>query len=186
MKNGSPQQELTIIPPGRIESLIYLMRGQKVMLDSDLAAIYGVETRVLIQAVTRNRDRFPQDFMFQLTKAEFDHWRSQIVISNPSAKMGLRRPPYGFTEHGVVMLSAVLNSSRAVQMSILIARAFVKIRELLATNKDLADRVEKLEKTQGQHTSIINILAEEIDKLNEPPPLPPKKRIGFAVNDDEM
>jgi hypothetical protein len=100
-----------------------------------------VLTKALNQAVKRNLDRFPEDFMFQLSKEEFEGWRSQIATSNPGAKMGIRRPPYAFTEHGVAMLASVLNSGRAVQMSILIVRAFVKLRELAATNKDLAGKV---------------------------------------------
>src|SRR6478609_9603841 len=112
------------IPIELIERRIYLIRGHKVMLDRDLAEIYGVETRALIQAVTRNPDRFPSDFMFQLSKEELESWRSQIVMSNPGAKMGLRRPPYAFTELGVAMLSSVLRSDRAVRMNILIMRAF--------------------------------------------------------------
>src|SRR5581483_3710689 len=129
-------------------------------------------------------DRFPSDFMFQLSKQELENWRSQIATSNPSAKMGLRRPPYAFTELGVAMLSSVLNSKRAVQMNILIMRAFVQIRELLASNKELALRVEKLEAGQKDHASIIGILAEEIDQLKLIPE-PPKRRIGFHDRSDE-
>ena len=122
--------------------------------------------------------------MFQLNDEEFEIWRSQIVTSNSASKMGLRRPPYAFTEHGVAMLSAILRSDRAVQMSILIVRAFVRIRELLASHKDLAERVEKLEAAQHNHASVISLLAEEINALKEPPPLPPKLRIGFGTKDE--
>jgi hypothetical protein len=159
---------------------IYLIRGKKVMLDSDIAELYRVETRALIQAVQRNRIRFPVDFMFQLSKEELENWRSQIVISNSGVKMGLRRPPYAFTEHGIAMLSAILKSQRAVEMSILIIRAFVKIREILAGHKQLAARVEKLEGAQKTHASIISILAQEIDQLKQPPVLP-KRAIGFRA-----
>lgn len=182
-KSRAPEAYPILTEP--IASLIYLLRGQKVMFDSDLADIYGVETRALIQAVKRNPDRFPNDFMFQLTQKELENWRSQFVISNPSSKMGLRRPPYAFTEHGVAMLSSVLKSNRAVQMNVLIIRAFVQMRELLATNKDLASRVEKVETTQIRHTSIISLLAEEIERLSEAPPLPPRRRIGFTADDEE-
>ncbi len=120
------------------------------MLDSDLADLYKVETRSLNQAVRRNLDRFPEDFMFQLSEQELENWRSQIVMSNPAARMGLRRPPYAFTEHGVAMLSSVLKSARAVQMNILIIRAFVKIRELLASHKDLAMRFEISDQHPGR------------------------------------
>jgi len=170
------------IPVELIARRIYRIRGQKVMLDSDLAELYQVPTFRLNEAVKRNRDRFPEDFMFRLNKSELENWRSQIAMSNPGAKMGLRRPPYVFTEHGVAMLSSVLSSKRAVQMNILIVRAFVQIRELLATNKDLAERVEKLETGQKKHTSIIGILAAEIDKLKFLPEPRTKRRIGFKTD----
>jgi hypothetical protein len=143
----SPADRLPV-PVRLIERRIYVIRGQKVMLDSDLADLYQVETRGLNQAVRRNPGRFPEDFMFQLTEEELENWRSQIVISNPGATMGLRRPPYAFTELGVAMLSSVLNSDRAVKMNILIMRAFVRLREVLATHEELARKVEKLEAGQ--------------------------------------
>ena len=150
-----------VIPTGRITGLIYTIRVEKVMLDSDLAELYQVETKVLNQAVRRNLERFPGDFMFQLTREEFDNLRSQIVTS--SSKYGGRRYlPYAFTEHGVAMLSSVLNSARAVRMNILIIRSFIQMRDLLATHKDLAMRMEALESNQNQHASVINQLAEEI------------------------
>jgi hypothetical protein len=160
------------------------------MLDRDLATLYGVETRVLIQAIIRNAIRFPEDFMFQLTKTEFHNWRSQIVMSNQGVKMGLRRPPYAFTEHGVAMLSTVLRSRRAVQMSISIIRAFVRMRELIASHKDLATRVEKLERQHERTDSVIEVLVEDIDRLgrkieNIKVPSPySKRRIGYITDDD--
>jgi len=168
------------VPTELIERRIYLIRGQKVMLDADLAELYRVATKVLNQAIKRNHVRFPGDFMFQLTQEEAESLRSQFVTSKPG-RGGRRHQPYAFTEHGVAMLSAVLNSQRAVQMSILIVRAFVKIRELLASHKDLAARVEKLEAAQKKHGSIIGILAEEIDEMKRLPE-PPKRRIGFKTN----
>jgi hypothetical protein len=122
----------------QIESLIHVIRRQKVTVDADLADLYGVPTGALNQAVRRNMERFPEDFAFRLSKAEFEHWKSQIVIPNPSARMGLRRAPFVFTQEGVAMLSAVLRSDRAVQMSIAIVRTFVRMRELMAANKDIA------------------------------------------------
>jgi hypothetical protein len=113
----------SLIPTERIERAILLIRGNKVMLDSDLASLYGVETKVLNQAVKRNLDRFPEDFMFQLSSEEFENWRSQIVTSNPAARMGLRRKPYAFTEQGVAMLSSVLRNSRAVAVTASLFRA---------------------------------------------------------------
>lgn len=148
------------------------------MLDAHLAELYGVETRVLVQATKRNLARFPEDFMFRLTAAEARSLRSQFVISK-NGRGGRRTLPYAFSEHGVAMLSAVLKSERAVEMSILIVRAFVRMRELLANHKDLASRVEKLEAGHRRHSSVINILAEEIGDLKTPKPLPPKRRIGF-------
>jgi hypothetical protein len=169
------------VPVELIERRIYLIRGQKVMLSPDLADLYQVETRALVQAIKRNLDRFPEDFMFQLTSEEGATLKSQFVISSWG---GARRAtPYAFTEHGVAMLSSVLRSPRAVQMNILIIRAFVKMRELLASHKDLAARMEKLEVTQKRHASVINILADEIDQLKKPAPPHPKRQIGFRTED---
>jgi hypothetical protein len=137
----SPADRLPV-PVRLIERRIYVMRGQKVMLDSDLADLYQVPTFRLNEAVKRNSDRFPEDFMFQLSKEELENWRSQIAMSNPGARMGLRRPPYAFTELGVAMLSPVLNSDRAVKMNILIMRAFVRLREMLATHKSWPARLK--------------------------------------------
>jgi|GEM_PF-705742 len=134
-----------LIPAERIENGILLLRGHKVMLDRDLAALYGVPTKVLKQAVKRNLDRFPDDFMFVLDGAELVNWRSQFVTSN-SDRMGLRHAPMAFTEHGVAMLSSVLNCPRAIQVNISIMRAFAQLRALLATHVDLARKLEELEK----------------------------------------
>jgi ORF6N domain-containing protein len=175
-KKSRPSGTPLPVPVESIERRIYLIRGQKVMLDADLAELYHVATRALNQQVRRNAGRFPSDFMFQLTSNEAANLRSQFVTSSWG---GRRTPPYAFTEHGVAMLSSVLNSGRAVQMSILIIRAFVKMRELLASHKNLAARVEKLEASQKRHASVINILAEEIEDLKQPPVEPPKRRIGF-------
>jgi hypothetical protein len=161
------------------------------MLDRDLAALYEVPTKVLNQAVRRNIDRFPEDFAFLLSKPEFENWRSQIVTSNSSAKMGLRRPPFAFTQEGVAMLSAVLRSGRAVQMSIDIIRAFVRLRQLIENNRDIAARVEKLEESHGRAASVIAILARDIDRLahevKEMKALPPvtKRKFGFRPGDED-
>ncbi|MBX9660393.1 MAG: ORF6N domain-containing protein [Nitrospiraceae bacterium] len=179
-----PSTTELIVPVERVENRIYLIRGEKVMLDTDLAELYQVPTKRLNEAVSRNHSRFPDDFMFQLTQEEFDNLRSQIATSS-SGYGGRRYLPYAFTEFGVAMLSAVLKSERAVQMSILIMRAFVKLRELISSHKDLAARIEKLEANQSQHASVINILAEEIDNLKLLPPEPPRKRIGFTADDGE-
>ncbi len=166
------------IPVEVIERRNYLIRGNKMMLDSDLAALYQVTTGNLNLAVRRNLKRFPDDFMFQLTKEEAESLLLQTARAK-TGRGGRQTPPYAFTEHGVAMLSSVLGSERAVQMNILIIRAFIKLRDLLATHKDLAVRMERLEADQKQHASVINILAKEIDHLKKPTPLPAKRQIGF-------
>jgi len=181
MSARPPMAENSLIPVERIEKAILLLRGQKVMLDRDLAELYGVPTKRLNEQVRRNRTRFPEDFMFQLSREEFEDWRSQVATSNPAAKMGLRRRPYAFTEQGVAMLSSVLNSDRAIEVNIAIMRAFVKLREILATHKDLARKLDELERKLGQHDQKFQIVFEAIRQLMAPPPQPEKKgRIGFA------
>jgi phage regulator Rha-like protein len=180
-----PAKSLAAHPP--VEKLIHVIRGHKVMLDADLAALYEVPTKALNQAVRRNIERFPEDFAFLLSKDELEHWRSHIVTSNSSAKMGLRRPPYAFTQEGVAMLSAVLHSDRAVQMSIAIIRTFIRMRELIAADKDIAARVANLERSHDRSASVIEILVEDIDRLahevKEMKALPPvtKRKIGFRL-----
>ena len=172
------QQARSLIPVERIEQAIYLVRGQKVMFDFDLAALYGVATKALIQAVKRNRERFPADFMFQLSKREMENWRSHFVTSNPAAKMGLRRPPYAFTEQGVAMLSSVLNSKRAIQVNVAIMRTFVRLREMIISNKELARRLDELEKKYDKQFKLV---FDAIRELMEPPE-PKKRPIGFLAN----
>ena len=176
MAKAKTTAESEIIPVERIAATIYVIRGQNVMVDSDLALLYGVETRVLVQAFKRNIDRFPEDFMFQLSKQEFDDWRSQIVISNPEAKMGLRYAPYAFTEHGVAMLSSVLRSKRAVEVNIAIVRTFVKLRNILGSNENLARKV-------AQHDRQISVLLAQVQKMLAPVPVK-KKPIGFVPPKD--
>jgi hypothetical protein len=130
------------------------------MLDFDLAELYGVETRVLVQALKRNLERFPEDFMFQLSKDELQNWRSQIVMSNPGAKMGLRRQPHAFSEHGVAMLSSVLRSRRAIQVKVAIIGTFVRLRRMLASNEELSRKIV-------QHDRQIAALFEHVKKLLE-------------------
>ena len=147
-----------------IQSKIYEIRGQKVMLDFDLAEMYEVETRVLNQAVKRNIERFPEDFMFQLTKEETLNWKSQIVMSN-SIKMGMRRSPYAFTELGVAMLSSVLNSKAAIQINMSIMRAFVAIRQLIANPP--VDRVGELEKQMQELRAYMEEVFTDYNDINE-------------------
>ncbi len=162
---------------GVIENKIYLIRGQKVMLSTHLAVLYAVEARALIQAVKRNFERFPKDFVFQLTDNEYQGLKSQIVISSWG---GIRRAnPYAFTEQGVAMLSSVLKSRRAIQVNIAIMRAFVKLRRELATNKELASKLRELENKVSKHDEEIIAIFEAIRQLMAPPPVAPKRRIGF-------
>ncbi len=172
--------EVSIIPVEQIGRHIFLIRGHKVMLDSDLAELYQVPTKAFNQAVKRNTNRFPPDFMFRLTKAELENWRSQIVTSNPGAKMGLRRPPYAFTEHGVAMLSSILNSDRAIAVNIAIVRAFIQLRQLLATNRDLAQKIEALERKVGKHDADLQAILRALQQLLQPPVRPGKHPMGFV------
>jgi len=160
-----------------IEQKIYLIRGQRVMIDRDLAKLYCVPTKRLKEQVKRNTKRFPNDFMFQLTKEEFRYWRSQIATSN-SDKLGLRHSPYVFTEQGVAMLSSVLNSERAIEVNIAIMRAFVKLRQIIYANKELAQKLEELEQRIEKHDTEIHAIFEAIRQLMTPPDVP-KRKIGF-------
>ncbi len=154
------------------------------MLSADLAELYGVTVSALNQAVRRNHERFPDDFMFSLTEEEADNLKSQFVISSWG---GSRRPPYAFTEHGVSMLSSVLRSDHAVQMSIAIVRSFVRMRELITANKDIASRIDKLERNHKRAASVIEVLVEDIDKIAKEVrqmkalPAPRKRKIGFGL-----
>ncbi len=160
-----------------IEKRIFLLRGQKVMLSTDLAELYQVEPRVLVQAVKRNKERFPEDFIFHLTKEEFGNLKSQIVISSWG---GLRRTtPYAFTEQGVAMLSSVLNSPRAIQVNIAIMRTFVKLRKILSSHAELAHKLEALER---KYDSQFKVVFDAIRQLMAAPERPPKK-IGFQLKE---
>lgn len=172
-----------MIPEERIITKIYVIRKQKVMLDRDLAELYGVDTRVLKQQVKRNLYRFPEDFMFELTKEEFENWRSQIVISN-SDKMGLRYSPMAFTEHGVLMLSSVLNSKKAIRVNIQIMRIFSKVRQMLADTLGMKIEIEEIkQKLQNQDKNIelvFNYLDELITKQENHANRQP---IGFKIKE---
>ncbi len=165
-----------IIPQELIENKIFLIRGKKVMLDSYLSELYGVPTKVLLQAVKRNIKRFPSDFMFQLKKEEFDNLRSQIVTS--SSWGGRRYLPYVFTENGVAMLSSVLNSERAIQVNIQIMRTFTRLREMLLKHKDLQRKIEEMEEKYDYQFKVV---FDAIKQLLEPQEKS-KKRIGFLAD----
>jgi phage regulator Rha-like protein len=177
-----------LIPSERIERCIYLIRGQKVMLDGELAALYGVETKVLNRAVKRNLDRFPVDFMFQLSAEEAESLRcqfgtlngdpalrSQIVTLKSGRGQHRKYLPYAFTEQGVAMLSSVLRSERAVQVNIAIVRAFVKLREMLASNRELARKMEEMER---KYDAQFKVVFDVLHQLTAPP-LQPRRKIGF-------
>ena len=173
----------SIIAIERIERSILFVRGQKVLLDSDLADLYGVETRSLIQAVKRNIDRFPSDFMFQLTPEEYDSLRSQIVISK--GKGGRRYLPYAFTEQGVAMLSSVLNSHRAVEVNIAIMRAFVQLRKIIGSHEKLEEKLRKIEHHIEDHDEKIEEIFRVIQELIGTDDKPKKKRIGYTVKEKQ-
>ena len=166
-----------IVTRETIEQKIFLIRGQKVMLDKDLAELYGIETKVLKQAVKRNIKRFPADFMFDLTKEEFKILRSQIVTSSWG---GIRYTPMAFAEQGVAMLSSVLKSDRAIQVNIQIMRVFTRMRQMLATHKELAQKLEEHEQRIEQHDGEIATIFEAIHQLMTPPETS-RKKIGFKV-----
>jgi len=167
----------SIIPVERIEKAILLVRKQKVILDADLAVLYGVETRVLVQAVKRNLERFPEDFMFQLSYEEFAILRSQSVTSSDWG--GRRYPPYAFTEQGVAMLSSVLRSQRAIRVNIEIMRAFIRLRRILASHTELARKLDALEK---KYDAQFKVVFEAIRQLMAPPE-PKRRSIGFRKGD---
>jgi hypothetical protein len=167
-----------ILSDKEIENKIYLVRGQKVMLDNDLAELYEVDTKRLNEQVKRNIDRFPKDFMFQLNEKEVDILRSQFATS--SSWGGRRTLPYVFTEHGVLMLSSVLNSPRAVQVNIRIMRIYVKIRELISLNKDILFKLEKIEKNISRHDEEIQLVFKYLKQLLNNPD-PPRKKIGYKT-----
>ena len=165
-----------------IMSKIYFVREKKVMLDKDLAKLYGVETKRLKEAVRRNIERFPEDFMFEMSNVEFQNWRSQFVTSNAD-KMSFRIPPYCFTEQGVTMLSCILNSTRAINVNIQIIRIFTKLREVILTNNDILLQIEKMERVLlGHDQQLIQIFKYLKELLN--PVYPPRDKIGFKPMDN--
>jgi hypothetical protein len=166
-----------------IVSKIYLIRGKKVMLDRDLAEMYGVETKRLNEQVKRNEKRFPSDFMFQLTINELENWKSQFATSNKE-KRGMRKMPYVFTEEGVAMLSSVLNSETAIAVNIQIIRIFSRIRQVLLSHKDILLKVEILENKVDRNREEIQIIFAALKQLLNPPE-GPRKRIGFKLKDEE-
>jgi hypothetical protein len=171
-----------LIPDERIMDKIYLIRGQKVMLDRDLAELYGIETKRLKEAVKRNLFRFPEDFMFELTKEEFSNWRTQFATSN-SDKMGLRYSPMVFTEHGVLMLSSVLNSPKAINVNIQIMRIFIRFRQMLTDTLSLKLEIEEIKKKLQNQDKNIELVFSYLDELiTRQEERAPRRRIGFRIN----
>jgi len=178
-----------LVLPEVVENEIFMIRGHRVMLSAHLAKLYGVKGKALIQAVKRNIERFPDDFMFQLTIEETRSLRSQFVTlkkqdkkyETATSKRGKysKYLPYAFTEHGVAMLSSVLNSKKAIQVNIAIMRAFAKLRNILSAHKELAYKLKELESKFEKHDADIGTIFEAIHQLMTPPPEPPKRRIGF-------
>jgi len=168
----------TALPVEKIASKIYLIRKQKVMIDRDLASLYEVDTAQLKRAVKRNIERFPKDFMFELSKEELVEWRCQFGTSNAD-KMGLRYAPMAFTEQGVAMLSSVLNSKRAIQVNIQSMRTFTRLRQMLSTHEELKKKIENMEKKYDENFKIVFEAIKQLLETEEKP----KKRIGFTVKE---
>jgi hypothetical protein len=178
-KKGVFMSKNPIVPAEQIENYIYLLRGQRVLLDDDLALLYGVKTKILNKSVKRNGRRFPADFMFRLTAKEFENLRFQFGTSRWG---GRRYPPYAFTEQGVAMLSSVLHSKRAIQVNIEIMRAFVRLRQMLASNAGLARKLAALEK---KYDAQFRVVFDAIRELMTPPQPKKKRSIGFAPWEDK-
>jgi len=180
-KKKTAKKSAVTVPLERIEQKILLIREQKVMLDSDLADLYGVQVGVLNQAVKRNLNRFPTDFMFQLTDVEWECLRSQFVILNKGRGRHRKYMPYVFTEHGILMLSSVLRSDRAVEVNIQIMRTFVRLRNMLSSHANLAKKLTELE---GKYDENFRVVFDALRQLMSPPETK-KRRIGFIVHEDE-
>jgi len=177
-------EKLSVVPVEQITRLIQVVRGQKVIFDADLAQLYGVATKRLNEQVKRNTERFPEDFVFQLTKEEYAALRSQSATSN-SGRGGRRYLPYAFTEHGAIMAANVLNSQRAIEISIFVVRAFVRLRRVLASHIELAKKLEELEQRVGEHDEAIRSLVAAIRQLMASPQSEERSAIGFGAGEDK-
>lgn len=173
-----------MITDEKLISKIYLVRGQKIMLDRDLAELYGVETKVLKQAVRRNTGRFPEDFMFEMNKEELEAWRSHFVTSKPGDRKGMRYKPFCFTEQGVTMLSCILNSERAIAVNIQIIRIFARLRAMALTHKDILLKLEQLERKVTAHDGDIKMIFDALKQLLNPPQ-EPRPKIGFRRKNEQ-
>jgi len=191
MSEAKGETDLVLVE--QIEPRILVLRGQRVILDADLAGLYGVTTRRLNEQAKRNAERFPPDFMFQLTAEEAESMRSQTVTTSATAptmrsqfatasKRNLRYRPHAFPEHGAIMAASVLNSQRAIDVSVYVVRAFVRLRQVLATHAELSRRLDELERKVGAHDEAIQTLVSAIRQLMGPPPRPKRRPIGFHVS----
>ncbi len=182
----SKQSTEVFIPDEVVMNKIYLIRNQKIMLDRDLAELYGVKTKVLKQAVRRNISRFPQDFMFEMNKEEFEIWRSQIVTSKEDLQ-GLRYMPFCFTEQGVTMISCILNSERAINVNIQIIRIFTRFRQMLSDNTEIRLEIEKIKNKLSNHDKNIDMVFQFLDELldEKVQPESPRKAIGYEIRSQE-
>lgn len=169
----------------RITHSILIVRGQRALLDSDIATLYGVTTKALNQAVKRNAERFPEDFMFRLLRTETEALNRSQVVTGSQKHRDPRFAPFAFTEHGAIMAATILNSPRAVEMSVYVVRAFVRLRDILASNKELARRLDQLERKLTTHDQAILSILKAIRELVPPPPEPKRRGIGFTANFDE-
>jgi len=178
----APKDSGYLIPVEQLDRAILMLRGQRVMLDADLAALFGVSTRALNQAIKRNLDRFPADFLFRLNPEE----KAEVVTicDHLSGLKFSHHLPYAFTEHGAVMAATVLNSKRAAEASVFVVRAFVRMRQLLASHRELALKLADLERRVAAHDTSISSLVSAIRQLLQPP-VPPRRKIGFATNPDD-
>ncbi len=177
----SVKKSAEVVLVDQVEARILLLRGERVMLDADLAELYGTSTKAFNQAVKRNQGRFPNDFMFQLTAEEAESMRSQFVTAS---KRNVRFLPHAFTEHGAIMAASALNTPRAMEVSVYVVRAFVRQRKLLSAHKEIAQRLDELEEKTSSHDSAIQTIVDAIRQLMETPPAPKRPKIGFRVTSD--
>ncbi len=179
------KEDIALVPIEQISSSILQLRGQRVLLDNELAALYGVTTKRFNEQVKRNKDRFPEDFMFRLVRAEVDALNRSQIATGSQKHRDPRFPPFAFTEHGAIMAATILNSPRAAEMSVYVVRALVQLRDMLASNKELARRLDELERKLATHDQAITGILKTIRELMSPAPEPKRRGIGFTADFDE-
>jgi hypothetical protein len=179
------KEDAVLVPIEQISSSILQLRGQRVLLDNELAALYGVTTKRFNEQVKRNKDRFPEDFMLRLVRAEVDALNRSQFATGSQKHRDPRFPPFAFTEHGAIMAATILNSPRAAEMSVYVVRAFVQLRDMLASNKELARRLDELERKLATHDQAITGILTTIRELMSPAPEPKRRGIGFTADFNE-